>query len=150
MVSESDCQHRNRDNNQQLAKATTSTRPILAISRAAGLPKFPSAADAELKALIPANLNRSENKPGNRNPKKQTNSARKEAKEPRQLAKQNCQLNEANFNITETNLKPPARRRTYLGNCRSITVGQSTSSPQRQIPPPQIAGNDNAGAEPNP
>jgi hypothetical protein len=98
--------------------------------------------------LIPANLNRSENKPGNQNPKKQRNSARKEAKEPRQLAKQNRQLNEASFNRTETNMKPLARRRTYLRNCRSSTEGQS--SPQRQIPPPQIAGNDNAGAEPNP
>jgi hypothetical protein len=148
MVSESDRQHGNRDNNRQLAKATTSTRPFLAISKAVGLPKFSSAANAELKVLIPANLNRSENKPGNQNPKKQRNSARKEAKEPRQLAKQNRQLNEASFNRTETNMKPLARRRTYLRNCRSSTEGQS--SPQRQIPPPQIAGNDNAGAEPNP
>jgi hypothetical protein len=84
-VSESDRQHGNRDNNRQLAKVATSTRPFLAISRVAGLPKFSSAADAKLKALIPANLNRSENKPPeNQNPKKQTNNARKEATKPRQ------------------------------------------------------------------
>jgi hypothetical protein len=79
-VSESDRQHGNRDNNQQLAIAATSTRPFLAITKVVGLPKFSSAADAELKALIPANLNRSENKPENQNPKKQTNRARKEVK----------------------------------------------------------------------
>jgi hypothetical protein len=33
--------------------------------------------DAKLKELIPANLNRSENKPENQNPKEQTNNARK-------------------------------------------------------------------------
>jgi hypothetical protein len=33
--------------------------------------------DAKLKELIPANLNRSENKPGNQNPKEQTNITRK-------------------------------------------------------------------------
>jgi hypothetical protein len=68
-VSESDRQHGNGHNNRQLAKASTSTRPFLAISRAVGFPKFSSAADAELKVLIPANLNRSENKPGNQKPK---------------------------------------------------------------------------------
>jgi hypothetical protein len=55
-----------------------------------------------MKALIPANLNISENKPGNQNPKKQTNSTRKDAKEPRQLEKQNRRLSEANLSITET------------------------------------------------
>jgi hypothetical protein len=66
-VSESDRQHRNRDNNRQLATAATSTRLFLASE--VSLPNFSSAADAKLKELIPAKLNRSENKPGNQKPK---------------------------------------------------------------------------------
>ncbi|KAK2420759.1 hypothetical protein QL285_031459 [Trifolium repens] len=102
-MSESDRQHGNSDNNRQLAIAT-STRPFLAKSRAVGLPKLSNAADAE--ALIPANLNRSENKPGNQ---KQTHSARKKAKEARQSKKQNWRLKEANLSRTENKLKPPAQ-----------------------------------------
>jgi hypothetical protein len=68
----------------------------LAISRAVSLPKISTAADAKLKALVPANLNRSENKPANQIPKKQTNSARKEAKEPRQSEKQNRRMKHSN------------------------------------------------------
>ena len=74
-MSESDRQHGNRDNNRQLATAAMSTRLFLASE--VSLPNFSSAADVKLKELIPANLNRSENKPGNQNPKGQTNSARK-------------------------------------------------------------------------
>jgi hypothetical protein len=75
MVSEFDHQHGNRGNNRQLATAATSTRPFLA--RAVSLPNFSSDVDAKLKELIPANLNGSENKPRNENPKEQTNIARK-------------------------------------------------------------------------
>jgi hypothetical protein len=51
-VSESDRQHGNGRNNRQLAKASTSTRLFLAKSRADGLSKFSSAADAKMEILI--------------------------------------------------------------------------------------------------
>jgi hypothetical protein len=134
-VSESDRQHGNRDNNRQLATAATSTRPFLA--KVVSLPNFSSAADAKLKELIPANLNRSENKPGNQNPKKQTNSARKKEKT---TTTEHKTSNNTKLVLAEP--YPPTKPQPRLNPNQQIETERSTT-PKRTTKPRE----SNTGAD---